>query len=62
MKARGGDDEAGNSRTMSLGTRLWNMNRPIYTGDIFGWTSRGFACAVSLLLAVQVITGVWFGY
>ena len=48
-----------NSRTAPAGTRLWNINRPIHTGDIFGWPTRILACLLSALLAVQTISGVW---
>jgi uncharacterized iron-regulated membrane protein len=48
-----------NSRTAPAGTRLWNINRPIHTGDIFGWPTRILACLFSALLAIQTISGVW---
>jgi uncharacterized iron-regulated membrane protein len=48
-----------NSRTAVAGTRLWNKNRMIHTGDIFGWPTRILAAAASLLLALQGISGAW---
>jgi len=48
-----------NSRTTATGTQIWNKNRPIHTGNIFGWPTRLLACAASLALFVQIVTGVW---
>jgi uncharacterized iron-regulated membrane protein len=48
-----------NSRTAPAGTRIMNLNRPIHTGDIYGWATRLIACAASFLLAVQSISGVF---
>jgi uncharacterized iron-regulated membrane protein len=48
-----------NSRTAPTATRLWNLNRPIHTGDIFGWPTRLLACLASGMLALQSLSGVW---
>ena len=48
-----------NSRTAPAPTRLWNLNRPIHTGDIFGWPTRILACLASLALALQALSGLW---
>jgi uncharacterized iron-regulated membrane protein len=48
-----------NSRTAPATTRLWNLNRPLHTGDIFGWPTRLLACLASLAMALQAISGVW---
>jgi uncharacterized iron-regulated membrane protein len=48
-----------NARTAPAGTRLWNLNRPIHTGDIWGWPTRLLACLASFVLAVQSVSGVW---
>jgi uncharacterized iron-regulated membrane protein len=48
-----------NSRTAPAGTRIMNLNRPIHTGDIYGWATRLLACLASVLLAVQSISGVF---
>jgi uncharacterized iron-regulated membrane protein len=46
-----------NSRTAALATRIWIKNRPLHTGDIFGWPTRMLACAACLILLVQLVTG-----
>jgi uncharacterized iron-regulated membrane protein len=46
------------SRTSPAGTRLFNLGRPIHTGDIFGWPTRILACLASLALAFQCVSGV----
>jgi uncharacterized iron-regulated membrane protein len=48
-----------NSRTAPTTTRLWNLNRPLHTGDIFGWPTRLLACLASLAMALQAVSGVW---
>ncbi len=47
-----------NSRTAALGTRIWIKNRPLHTGDIFGWPTRLLAAAACIALLVQLVTGV----
>ncbi len=47
-----------NSRTTALGTRIWIKNRPLHTGDIFGWPARVLAAAACLALLVQLVTGI----
>jgi uncharacterized iron-regulated membrane protein len=46
------------SRTAPAGARVVIMNRAIHTGDIFGIPSKTLALLVSLLLALQVVSGV----
>ena len=48
-----------NARTAPAATRLWNLNRPIHTGDIFGWPTRILACLASIALALQTLSGLW---
>jgi uncharacterized iron-regulated membrane protein len=48
-----------NSRTTALGTQIFNKNRPIHTGDIFGWPTRIIAAVASLILVMQVFSGAW---
>ena len=48
-----------NSRAAPLGTQILNKNRPIHTGDIFGWPTRLLAFAACVLLVFQVISGLW---
>ncbi len=47
-----------NSRTAALGTRIWIKNRPLHTGDIFGWPTRLLAAAACLALLVQLVSGI----
>ncbi len=47
------------SRTAPAGTKIWNLNRPIHTGDLFGWPTRLLACLASALLALQTLSGLW---
>ena len=46
------------SRTAPAGARMVIMNRAIHTGDIFGIPSKATASLVSLLLVLQVVSGV----
>jgi uncharacterized iron-regulated membrane protein len=45
------------ARNVPLGTWLLNHNRPLHTGDLFGWPSRILMGAASLLLPLQIYTG-----
>ena len=46
------------SRTAPEGMRLVNLNRALHTGDIFGIPSKAVMSLASLMLAVQLVTGV----
>ncbi|HEV2687696.1 MAG TPA: PepSY-associated TM helix domain-containing protein [Bryobacteraceae bacterium] len=46
------------SRTGPGGTRLVNLTRAIHTGDIFGMPSKALMSFVSLMLVIQVTSGV----
>lgn len=46
------------SRTGPAGYRLVNLNRAIHTGDIFGITSKAVMSLASLIMALQLVTGV----
>jgi len=49
---------AESSRTTAAGTRLKNANRAWHTGDIFGMPSKAIMSLASLMLALQVVSGV----
>jgi len=46
------------SRTGPGGYRLVNLNRAIHTGDIFGLASKTVMSLASLIMALQLVTGV----
>lgn len=46
------------SRTGPAGYRLVNLNRAIHTGDIFGIPSKAVMSLASLIMALQLVTGV----
>ena len=46
------------SRTGPGGTRLVNLNRAVHTGDIFGLPSKALMSLASLMLVLQVVSGV----
>ena len=46
------------SRTAPAGSRLVIANRAIHTGDIFGIPSKTVMSLASLMLALQVVSGV----
>ncbi len=48
-----------NSRTTGAGTRLVIMNRAIHTGDIFGTPSKVVAALSSLVVVIQMVTGLF---
>ena len=48
-----------NTRTAPRGTRLINVKRSAHTGDIFGNATRALYFVTCLMLAGQVITGVF---
>jgi uncharacterized iron-regulated membrane protein len=53
------------TRQVSLGTWVLNHNRSFHTGDQFGWLSRLLVCLASLVLTVQIYTGLtlwWRGW
>jgi len=45
------------ARSAPLGTWLINHNRPLHTGDLWGWPSRILMGLASLLLPLQIYTG-----
>jgi len=45
------------ARSAPLGTWVLNHNRPLHTGDLWGWPSRILMAAASLLLPLQIYTG-----
>lgn len=47
-----------NARTAPAGTRVLNLNRPVHTGDVFGWPTRILAFVACVGLAVQTVTGI----
>ena len=46
------------SRTGPAGTRIVNLNRAIHTGDIFGLPSKIVMSLASLMLVIQVFSGI----
>lgn len=48
-----------NTRTAPAGTKLVNLKRSAHTGDIFGATTRGLYFLTCLMLAGQVVTGLF---
>lgn len=46
------------SRTAPGGTKLVNLNRALHTGDIFGIPSKAVLSLASLMMAVQLVSGV----
>lgn len=48
-----------NTRTAPTGTRLVNLKRSAHTGDIFGAATRALYFITCLMLAGQVVTGVF---
>jgi len=48
-----------NTRTAPRGTRLINLKRSAHTGDIFGAVTRALYFVTCLMLAGQVLTGVF---
>ena len=48
-----------NTRTAPAGTSLINLKRSAHTGDIFGATTRGLYFLTCLMLAGQVVTGLF---
>jgi uncharacterized iron-regulated membrane protein len=46
------------SRTAPAGTRMVNLNRAIHTGDIFGLPSKTILSLASLMLVIQVLSGI----
>lgn len=47
------------TRTAPMGTRLVNLKRSAHTGDIFGAVTRALYFITALMLAGQVVTGVF---
>ena len=47
------------SRTAPAGSRLITANRAIHTGDIFGIPSKAIMSLASLMLVMQLVSGVW---
>jgi uncharacterized iron-regulated membrane protein len=48
-----------NTRTAPTGTKLVNIKRSAHTGDIFGAATRALYFITCLMLAGQVVTGVF---
>lgn len=50
------------TRERDLATAVLNGRRSVHTGEIFGWPSRMLALLVSLVLPVEVVTGllIWW--
>jgi uncharacterized iron-regulated membrane protein len=48
-----------NTRTAPSGTKLVNLKRSAHTGDIFGGLTRALYFVTCLMLAGQVVTGVF---
>jgi uncharacterized iron-regulated membrane protein len=44
--------------TAPAGTRLIALNRAIHTGDVFGLSSKMIMSLASLIIALQVVTGI----
>lgn len=49
--------------SLSLGTQIRKMNKPIHTGSILGWPTKIIAFLTALITASLPITGflIWFG-
>lgn len=47
-----------NSRAVPLGNKLQTISRVIHTGAVFGDGGRAFAAFMSLILALQILTGL----
>src|SRR5262249_30730062 len=52
---------AESSRTAPLGSRMITLNRAVHTGDVFGIPSKAIMSLASLIVVLQLVTGlVWW--
>lgn len=47
-----------NARTAHPGAKVHNLNRPLHTGDIWGWPTRILWFLACVAVVVQIVTGV----